>query len=716
MDLKALSMTPDGDRKPLVAPSVIAVVGASDMASGNYYGARVLENLVEGGIAATIYPVNPRLAGGDLMGLAVHASLTDLPARPDMVFVVTPSKAVLPVLEEAARLDVATSVVVTAEGGSEAERRAFRERVAALARVSGMRIIGPNSMGIMNGRLRLNGSFASGTAKGRVPAGGIACLSQSGATISAMLQWFGESKVGFSWLVSTGDESATGIEELMQAMVDDADVRSIMLFLEGASDGAAFRRAALEARRAGKPVTMLQVGKSEKGREAVQSHTGRVAGTKEVFAAVAHEAGIIETQSFEEFFATARTMAQCPKRPDELPRNRRAALITVSGGAASLSADQLYGMGWKLPELTETTVEALAEATGQAGIHNPADIGGVWRDPKKISRAMLSLSGDDQIDTIFICLGAGGLFAKDVALAIVEARASLTQDVFVAWVGLSPEVEAIFESADIPVFHDFPLAVRAGEACAVFHNSQSDLGEAHELLRLVAETSSEGDTSNPGSTRLWTVTETLHDLKGAGLPCADFDVAPSIDIKDIGDRAETIGFPVVLKLSSADLNHKSDEGGVAIRLGDRAAVEAAAIDFAGITSRKMLRNSSVLIQRMAYGIELLVGIKRDPSFGLVLVVGLGGTMAELHAEVAAAILPTSPAILRKLLYRNQRLTTLLDGFRGEQACDREALVSFLADFSEWAMRKGAALQEVDLNPVMIRGDRISIVDARVVWN
>src|SRR5690606_31922510 len=194
------------------APKAIAVAGASDINGGNYYGARVLANLVEGGTKAEIYPVNPRLAGSTLHNLPVYASLSDLPSTPDLVFVVTPIKFVIPTLEEAAKLGVGTCVVVTAEGGNEDERRVFRDRISELARASGMRVIGPNSMGVMNGTLSLNGSFASGTVGGRVPPGTIACLSQSGATLSAMLQWFGDSSVGFSWLISTGDESATGIE------------------------------------------------------------------------------------------------------------------------------------------------------------------------------------------------------------------------------------------------------------------------------------------------------------------------------------------------------------------------------------------------------------------------------------------------------------------------------------------------------------------------
>jgi acetyltransferase len=698
----------------LPSPQVIAVAGASDLESGNYYGARVLANLVDGGSSATIYPVNPRLAGTTLLGLPVYGSLSDLPLTPDMVFVVTPIKFVVSTLEEAAKLGVASCVVVTAESGNEGERLIFRTRIAQLAQASGMRIIGPNSMGVMNGNLRLNGSFASGTRGGLVPPGSIACLSQSGATISAMLQWFGETPVGFSWLISTGDESATGIEELMQAMIDDPSVRSIMLFLEGVGDGHAFRRAALSARMAGKPVTMLQVGKSDKGRAAVQSHTGRVAGRREVFAAVAQETGIIETDSFVEFFSVGRTMAQ---RLGQLPRNRRAAVVTVSGGAASLAADQIEAIGWELAEFTPAMVAAIAGSTGQSGIRNPADIGGVWRNPDKVTRAITTIAEDDSIDTIFLSLGAGGIFAEAVARAVVTAADAIAQDVFVAWVGIFTDIQQIFDAADIPAFGDFPLAIRAAEACARFSQGQADCHEAVELIRILDH--APGNLlamTSDASQSIWTVTEALEDLRQAGLPCAPFDIAPALDTADIVSRAERIGLPIVLKLSSPDMNHKSDDGGVAIRLGDKAAVAAAAETFKAIAMRKGLTSPSVLVQQMSQGVEILVGIKRDPSFGLVLVVGLGGTLAELHAEVAAVVLPTTQSMLRKTLSRNARLNLLLDGYRGQPAADREVLVSFLADFADWALGKGQSLQEVDLNPVMVSGGRICIVDARAVWN
>lgn len=698
----------------LPEPRVIAVVGASDMSGGNYYGARVLANLVNAGTSATVFPINPRLAGSKLLDLEVYATLSALPAVPDFVFIVAPVKFVVAALEEAAGLGVRVCIVITAESGDEAARAAFRSQVAAIAAQSGMRIIGPNSMGVMNGNLRLNGSFASSTADGSVPAGSIACLSQSGATLASMLQWFGKSRTGFSWLISTGDESASGIEALMEALVDDPTASVIMLFLEGIKDGARFRRAALASQLAGKPVVMLQVGKSDKGREAVQSHTGRVAGAREVFAAVASEAGIIQTESFGEFFGTARTLAQRSLDHARMQRKRRAAVITVSGGAASLCADQLSEFGWVLPPFKPETVDAIEAATTFAGIHNPADIGGVWRNNTRMSGTMAAIALDDTIDTIFVAIGAGGDFAKGVAEAIVSVAPTLRQEVFVSWVGMSPEVRAIFEAADIPGFDDFPLAVRAAEACAVVADNRDRRGEAATLLDLTAP--GEPSESPPSDPRLWTVTETLLDLRDAGLPCAPFDIVDSVDPDIIAARSEAVGYPAVLKLSSISLNHKSDEGGVALRLADRASVHAAATTFQHIAERKGLSAPSVLVQKMAGGVEILVGIKRDAAFGLMLVLGMGGTLAELHGDVVATPLPTTPALLHRLLARHVRLGKLLDGYRGQPGVDRDALVAFLHAFARWAEAKPASLGEVDLNPVIASGAEILIVDGRVVWN
>ena len=322
------------------------MAGASDIGSGNYYGARVLANLVDAGTSARIYPINPRLSGSTLLDLKVFGSLSDLPETPDLVFVVTPAKFVIPTIEEAAAMGVRASVVISTQAGSDDERARFRNQIAEIAARSGMRIIGPNSMGLMNGLLNLNGSFASGAADGRIPAGSIACLSQSGATLSAMLQWFGKSSIGFSWLVSTGDESATRLEELMEALVNDPSSRDDHLSsrasrMARASGGPRWRPG---WRKAGRDAAGGKVG-----RRAARQYSpvpGRIAGAREVFAAVARGTVLIQTESFVEFYGTSAKHCRCARqRPGDLLATAGQQSVTVSGGTASLCATRLSEVG-----------------------------------------------------------------------------------------------------------------------------------------------------------------------------------------------------------------------------------------------------------------------------------------------------------------------------------------------------------------------------------
>ena len=407
-----------------------------------------------------------------------------------------------------------------------------------------MRIIGPNSMGLMNGRLNLNGSFASGTADGRIPSGSIACLSQSGATISAMLQWFGKSSVGFSWLVSTGDESATGLEELMEALVNDPAVGTIMLFLEGVKDGARFRRAALAARLAGKPVVMLQVGKSEKGREAVQSHTGRVAGAREVFAAVARETGVIQTESFVEFYGTSKALSMRSPRPGDLPRNRRAAVITVSGGAASLCADQLARCDGNFPHSSgrqsmlsprrpprkACTIPPIFRRVGKQCDASP--------EPSPPLRSTIHrhhLCGDGRGRTVRQGGGAGD----------AEAASSNHPGCFCL---LGRNVRSMCRtcsttraSRHLSIFRWRRalrrLAPRSPRASGTARRPSSSCGSCSACSRSAA---------NQGTTRAVPSRVDCHGdacrFARGGLPCAPFDVVAGLDTKN-RRRAEKIGFP-----------------------------------------------------------------------------------------------------------------------------------------------------------------------------
>jgi acetyltransferase len=676
---------------------------------GNYYGARLLSNVLNARPSLPVYPVNPRYAGAEVQGLPCHARLSDLPAVPDLVLITSPVRTVVPTLEEAAALGVATAVVISSELGETSTRRALDGAIARIAQTSGMRIIGPNSMGVMNGHARLNGSFSSGTHRGGFRPGPVAVLAQSGAVISYLLQTYAESDLGYSWMVSTGNEAGTTLEQLLEGVVADPATGIVLLFLEGVTDGPALRRAALRAATQGKPVLMMKAGISEAGMRAVESHTGRIAGGREVYAALAEEAGIHQARSYDDLFDAARTLAVHGLRRKDRPHGRRAAVITTSGGAGTVAADHLSAAGWSLPEPPAEIAEALSHEAKQGDIGNPVDVTGAFARHSLLPRLLAVLDGWDGIDAVFVVTGAGGDNAEPVAKGVAEAAQGMRQDVLVAWMGRPEPVRQVLETAGIPTFTDPLRAIAAAEACARYREAQS-LRDARAGLLAMLETTAEAP---PAATRPTGAAELFTELAAAGVACAPFGVTAGLDPAEAADIATRIGFPVALKLDSPALSHKTEAGGVKLRLDDRAAVEAAAQQLAAVGAG--LPTARLLVQRMASGIEVLVGIKRDPSFGPLLVLGRGGVEAELHADVVATLLPTDAAGLERMLARHARLEALLAGWRGAQPADRTALLALLRRIAAWAVAQGPVLEEADFNPVMVGPEGAVVVDARAGW-
>ena len=687
----------------------VAVVGASPM-DGNYYGARLLANVLNARPTLPVYPVNPRYAGTEVQGRPCHGRLADLPAVPDLVLITSPVRTVVPTLEEAAALGVATSVVISAELGDAAARRALDEAVARIARGSGMRIVGPNSLGVMNGHAGLNGSFSSATHRGGFRPGPVAVLAQSGAAITYLLQTYAESDLGYSWLVSTGNEAGTTLEQLLDGVVADPGTGLVALFLEGVTDGAALRRAALRAAVQGKPVLMLKAGISEAGQRAVQSHTGRIAGGREVYAALAEESGIHQAQGYDDLFDAVRSLAAHGLRRRDLPHGRRAAVLTTSGGAGTVSADQLSALGWTLPVPPPAIRDALSREAKQGDIGNPVDVTGAFATHSMLPRLLGVLDGWDGIDTVLVVTGAGGDNAEAVAKGIAAAAGGMRHDLLVAWVGRPEPVRRVLETAGVPSFTDPGRAAAAAEACARFRDGAA-LRDIR--ARLLARLEAEAAPPPPAIARPSGAAELFTALGAAGVACARFGVTAGLDPGEAADIAAAIGFPVALKLDSPALSHKTEAGGVKLRLADRAAVEAAARDLAAAGAG--LPQARLLVQRMAGGIEVLVGLKRDPSFGPLLVVGRGGVEAELHADVVATLLPTDEAGLDRMLARHVRLEALLAGWRGAPAADRAGLLTLLARIADWAVAQGSALEEADFNPVMVGPTGAVVVDARAGW-
>jgi acetyltransferase len=673
----------------LKVPRSVAIVGASDGSS--YYGTRLMANVTAVDPKFPVYPVNPRRAGGTIAGRTVYGTLADLPEVPDLVVITTPIPTVLAALAEAGRLGAATCVVIGQHPGTRDEQRAFDESVAEVAARWKMRIIGPNSMGILNGNASLSATFSTGASKQTLRPGNVGVLAQSGALIAYCLQHFANRQVGYSWLVSTGNEAATALEDLLDELVDDRATKVIVLFLEGVGDGARFRRAVLRAHSHGKAVVALKVGQSESGRQAVLSHTGRMTGANDVFEAVARECGLLVCATYGELFDAVQALSQYAARPRVT--GRRAAVVTTSGGAGTYTADRLEAAGWTLPPLTPGVSAAIEEATGQH-VGNPVDITGGFAHPDWLGRVVAELGREDIVDAVFIATGAGMAPAADMATGIVGAAGS-GPEVYAGWVGLPDAARDVFDQGGVPVYDDPARAVAAATARTVAPLRTSDPVDVP-----------------PGATDTrWHVgAQAFAMLTQRGVCTAPVAVVDPGDQAAALSAAESIDWPVVLKLDSDRLSHKSDAGGVIVGVRDAGQLAAAVDRLTALAAAVDPERAKLLVQGMARGHEILVGVTSDPVFGLVLTLASGGVTAELSDDAVRIVLPAGPDELSDLIDRHRTLPALLAGYRGDPPADRAALVKLLTAVSDWVC--GAGVAELDLNPVFVGPDGAWAADVR----
>ncbi|GAA0935170.1 acetate--CoA ligase family protein [Pseudonocardia zijingensis] len=704
----------------LEPPRIVAVVGASELGGKNYYGARLLRNLLDAGSDITAYAVNPRYEGGQIMGVPAFGKLTNLPQVPDTVLIATPVAAVPDVLVEAGELGVATCVIVTRESGGDAARTSFHATIREIADRYPMRIIGPNSMGVLSGTARLNGSFASGAHDGALRPGPLGMISQSGSSISYLLEINRHGRLGYSWLISTGDEAAESLETLFEHVVEDPDTKVIALFVEGVADGPRFRRAALRARVLGKPVILLQTGLSAVGRQAVHTHTGRMAGAEEAFRAVAAESGLIRVPTFERFYDTAKVLAEQAVHRSTIPHRRRAVVLTSSGGSGAYTVDHLSSLGWTVPPLSDDIRSELERLSGQHDLQNPVDVTGSWADPELFPRLLRVMADDSTIDSFLISTGAGGTLALPVAEALAAVRSEIPQELYVGWVGISSQVAAVLESAGINAFPDPARAVLAAEASAQFRRNGRDGRSGAELVELLAATPEQvepPETAHATGGEIWTAGECIDSLTSSGVPCVRSMRSDGLDAAEVERLAAEAGFPVAVKLDSPQLSHKTDKGAVAIGVANVDELRVQLARLTRIAEGERLADPRVIVQSMADGVEVLVGLKRDPSFGLILAIGVGGVGAELYGGgIETTVLPTTRTGLADLVDRHPMLNRLLDGYRGAPPCDRTALIDLLHRYAEWGLSRGSRLQEADLNPVMVGRRGAVVVDARAVWS
>lgn len=702
----------------LLRPRSIALIGIS--AKGGS-GAKILQSTRRSGFDGSVWPVNPNYQ--DIAGVPCFKSLRDLPGVPDCLVVSVRADGVLDILEDAADLGIKSSLVVS-EGFADAatdEGRERQQRLVALARSAKMAMAGPNCMGIASLQHRYAATMAD-IPKTAV-AGGVSVVSQSGGLLNAVAELSSNRGIGLNYLVSIGNQAVLDLADYIDFLADDPATRVISCIMEGAKDGRRFR-AAVERAALRKPIVVLKLGRSESGQAATLAHTGTLAGKHEAYAALFRQNGVALVDSLDEFVETAALLERAP-----LPRGNRVCMLTVSGGATSLIGDLGEKAGLHFPPIapgTNKRLEAILGVERQFG--NPVDTVGMPRLRKgtNAQAVMQTLLEDDGIDVIGLVLGMraeGAASHEEVIGQIAAASAGAAKPVVVVSFisnSLTGKWRGYAERGGLPLVEDLERGLKAVRHLvdyAAFRRRVAArlLGGGPGIPRSGATEQQGGATTQPGGAIL-TEAESKKILAAAGLPVTREALArtPAEAVR----LAESIGGPVALKIQSADIPHKSDVGGVFLGAKGAEAVERAA--------RQVLENAAqacphaaidgVLVQEMVEdGTEFILGMSYDEQFGPLVVCGAGGVLVEIFKDAAVRLPPLEHDEVADML-RGLKAAKLLDGFRGAEPRDLDALVECCVGFARFAAATDGQFAAIDLNPVLVRprGRGVRIADALIV--
>jgi len=665
-------------------PRSIALVGCpGDLTRP---GARPVVYLKRHGYPGNVYPVNPRHA--EIGGYKAYPSLSALPERPDVVWIGVPGSQVLDALEEAARLEIPNAVILTAGfAETDAEGRSLQARLAALAKGAGIAVLGPNMLGFINCWDRVPLTFSpAGGLEPLVP-GALGIASQSGALAGIVVNRAFDRNIGVSAMVSTGNEAGITVSECLEYFAEDPRTRAVAFLAEGIRDGARFRAAAARCTEAGKPIVALKMGRSAAGRRNALTHTGALTGSHEAWQAVARQLGIVEVETLDDLAEVAGYLSR-----ERRACGRGVAVAATSGGASIMTADQLEARGIALPRLAARTVETLGRLLPDYARtrDNPVDVTAGMSE-ELFARVLETLVADPGVDAVVtIVTGARGV---ERAQNVSRVARATDKPVVACWLGgsLTEEGLKLLDAQAVPCFRN-PRTLALGLAAA------RDFASARAAWR----------TRRPigGRRRGRAVVEGRGALPYATLAAlarrAGLPRAPEALVATPGEAvraARRLGFPVALKVVAADLPHKTEVGALALGLDGAAEVRTAAARL--VRRAHGARVEGLLVQRMVEGSEVLVGVTRDPTFGLLLVIGAGGVQAELRRDIACRPLPVSRSEIVGMLGEVRTLGALR-GFRGAPPADVPALVRAIAGVARLAESLGDRLASLDVNPIVVR--------------
>lgn len=695
---------------PLFEPASVAVIGASERPGA--IGTVLVANMRAAQYRGALFAVNPK--HGSVQGMPCFQSIGKVPQRVDLAVIATPPETVPQLMVECGLAGVRAAAIITAGFAETGAAGARLERaVMDNARRYGVRVIGPNCLGIMRPDIGLNATFARGNA---LP-GALALVSQSGAVCTAMVDWARPNRVGFSSVVSMGGSRDVDFGEIIDYLVNDPRTEHILMYIEGVRDARRFFSSLRAAARV-KPVILMKVGRYPVGSRAAVSHTGAIVGADDVFDAAVRRAGVVRVTTIGQLVAAAQALSARVR-----PRGDRLVIITNGGGPGVMAADCAANLGLPLAELSNASLQALQAALPANWSHgNPVDLIGD-ADAARYRAAVTACLDDSNVDGALVVLTPQAMTESTaVADAVIAVARGHSKPVLACWMG-EAEVAAgrkKFADAGIPVFRTPDPAVEMFAHLSAFYRNQQTLLQVPGPLAMhtppdVAAARAIIDVALAEKRSVLNEIEAKALLAAFGMPVAKTVPASGADaaVRIAGE----LGYPVVLKINSPDITHKTDVGGVLLNLRDAAAVRAAYQQIVNDAARlqPQARITGVVVEPMVVrpnGRELMIGVIRDPVFGPAIAFGTGGVAVEVHKDRAVALPPLNAYLVAELI-RGTRVSKLLGKFRKMPPVDFAALESVLLRVSEMVCEL-PWIEELDINPLLLDENGAVIVDARVV--
>ncbi|MAT98840.1 MAG: acetyl CoA synthetase subunit alpha [Anaerolineaceae bacterium] len=701
----------------IFSPKSVALIGATEREGS--VGRTILWNLMTNSFGGTIFPINPKRAS--VMGIKAYPSIGEVPEKVDLAIIVTPARTVPGIIRECVDAGVKGAIVISAgfkEIGPEGVK--LEQEILSEARKGQMRIIGPNCLGVMNPISGLNATFASAMAR----PGTVGFISQSGALLTSILDWSFRENVGFSSFVSIGSMLDVDWGDLIYYLGDDPRTKSIVIYMESIGNARSFLSAARDVALT-KPIIVIKPGRTEAAAQAAASHTGSLTGSDEVLAAAFRRSGVLRVDSIDDLFNMAEVLAKQPR-----PRGPRLTIVTNAGGPGVLATDALITNRGELTELSEKTMAELDEfLPPHWSRSNPVDILGD-ADAERYAKSIQIAANDENSDGLLVILTPQAM--TDPTQTAQELKKlygrppqyQYGKPVLASWMGGADIAsgEAILNQANIPTFAFPDTAARVFQYMWRYHKRLQSLYETpflpeeseesrlkiHEITEMLADVRQTGRT-------ILTEYESKNVLAAYGIPTVETRLAQSAD--EAVKIAEEMGYPVVLKLNSETITHKTDVGGVRLDLATESEVRHAyttmeksvtekysAEDFLGVTVQPMLM--------LKDGYELIIGSSPDPQFGPVLLFGTGGTLVEVFKDRALGLPPLTTTLARRMMERT-KIYKALQGVRGRDPVDLAGLEALLVRFGQLVADQ-RWIKEIDINPLFASSDHLIALDARVV--